>query len=87
MAITDNERKVLAAIKHNYFAAGNFGDDAPWIWSDCINDSDKPSGIEGKTLSGICGSLATKGLVETDGHKRDACIRLTKAGIEASKDM
>jgi DNA-binding MarR family transcriptional regulator len=81
--ITENERKVLRAILTNDFGDG---DDLAWRWSNSINDAGEPSGLSGKTLSGVCASLAQKGLVQADGQSgRDACIRLTPAGAEIAR--
>lgn len=92
-ATTANENAVLKAILRNYFTSINGGDPAnyqeasDWVLSDCINDSDFPSGITSRALAGVCGSLATKGLVETNGSGREACIRLTVAGYEIAKAL
>lgn len=77
--ITVKEWQVLQAIYHNnYHDSG--GPDTP-IWSDCINDSARPSGIEGKALGGIVASLHRKGLVLIGGYVRDEqTIALTVEG-------
>jgi hypothetical protein len=75
--ITANETAVLLSIAHNYFGDGPGTE----IWADCINDSSKPSGIEGKALSGVVASLAKKGLIVCSGNSRDAGIRITESGI------
>ena len=74
MNITSNELKVLQSIATNFFGQ-QVGDP---VWADCINDSHKPSRIEGKALSGVCASLAKKGLIETDGD----CVCITEKGVE-----
>lgn len=77
-AITEQERRVLDAIAHNYFLDG----DEPLgkaVWSNCINDSDKPSGVEGKALSGIVSSLVQKKLVGSDRE----CVWIKQAGLDA----
>lgn len=77
MEITTLENKVLLAIGFN-----NFGDGpGTEIWADCINDSGRDSGIEGKTLSGVVANLKKKGLIDCYGKGRDACIRMTDVGI------
>lgn len=82
MNITENEMKVLLALLNNHFA----NEPGEWIWANCINDSKKPSGLEGKNLSAVVGSLYKKKLAELDGTSgRDACIRLTDAGIAAAQ--
>ena len=75
MNITENERRVLEAIAHNHYG------DTPGdpIWSDSINDSERPSGIEGRKLSGVCASLEKKGLTVT-GYIDAPVIALTEAG-------
>lgn len=81
MNITTNELAVLNALSNNHFGDG---EPCVWIWSNCINQSSKPSGLEGKSLSGVVSSLCSKGLAEVDGNTgRDACIRLTPAGVAA----
>ena len=75
--MTTNENAVLLAIAFNDFGDGPGTD----IWADCINDSSKPSGIEGKALSGVVASLAKKGLIYCSGKGRDAYIRITEEGI------
>ncbi len=82
VAITDNEKRVLRAILTNCFHDGTQGEDKITnpVWSNCINDADEPSGLEGKSLSGVCGSLAQKGMIGTN----DECIWLTKAGYDAA---
>lgn len=80
MNLTTNELAVLNALNSNYFS----GEPGDWVWSNCINDSNKPSGLEGKALGGVVSSLCQKGLAEQDGNTgREACIRLTPAGIAA----
>lgn len=90
MNITDNEAKVLKAVLTNDFTMSNGRvpdkfEGSDWIWSDCINDTRFPSGIEGKALSGVVSSLCQKGLLQTDGNSgRDACVSLTEAGYAAA---
>jgi hypothetical protein len=84
--ITDKEGKVLKAVLTNDFTMSNGRvpekyDGPDWIWSDCINDTRFPSGIEGKTLSGVVSSLCRKGLLKSDGE----CVALTEAGFTAAK--
>lgn len=85
MTTTQNETAVILALATNDF--GNQAGD--WVWANSINDARKPSGIEGKALSGVVSSLVQKGLVETDGNTgRDACVRLTETGLElAASEM
>lgn len=90
--LTQNESKVLKTILTNDFTMSNGAipatyEGTDWIWSDCINDSASPSGIEGKSLSGVVSSLCKKGLVVVDGISRDACVSLTEAGFAAAAKM
>ena len=79
MDTTTLENKVLLAIGFNDYGDGPGTE----IWADCINDSRRPSGIEGKALSGVVASLKKKGLVHCYGDGRDAGIRMTETGIAA----
>jgi hypothetical protein len=81
MNVTSKELAVLNALRTNEFGDGEEG---AWVWANCINCASKPSGLEGKALSAVVGSLYEKGLAEPDGNTgRDACIRLTEEGIKA----
>jgi DNA-binding MarR family transcriptional regulator len=82
--ITENERKVLNAIRFNYFGSASGPGYA--VWSLQIDDSNRSSGLTPRTLSGVCGSLAKKGLVKTSGSGRQSCIELTQTGFEAIKE-
>ena len=90
MTVTANEYAVLRAIRRNYFTATNGGEPASFnaaestIWANAIDDSAEPCDLPGPTLSGVCGSLARKGLIRSWGHGRDASIALTAEGFEAS---
>lgn len=88
MHITSNEMKVLRTVCRNDFTGANgalpknYSEASDWIWSDCINESRFPSGIEGRALSGVVSSLCQKGLLQIDGNSgRDACVRLTEQGF------
>lgn len=83
--ITDNELAVLRAILTNYFHDGLKGRETigNLVWADCINDAGKPSGVTGKSLSGVVSSLSRKGLIVAEGGK-DACVCLTTVGYEAA---
>lgn len=83
MDLTENEKKVLKSIYYNFF--GNSPGD--WVWSDCINESKFPSGLHGKTLSGVVASLAKKNLVYCDGRGRDACVMINPNGINAIREI
>lgn len=85
MTATANEAAVMRSIATNSYNDMNYGSPSCYkeagsdIWKELINDAGMPSGIEGKALSGICGSLATKGFTRSDSE----CIRLTEAGWDA----
>lgn len=81
MNVTTNEMKVLRALITNFYSSS----EGEPTWSDVINDASEPSGLKGKALAGVCGSLAAKGLVTTGGEGRDSYIALTAAGCEAAK--
>ena len=78
MNVTENEKAVLLAIKYNYFGS--------YTWANCINDSDKPSGIEGKRLSGVVSSLSKKGFVYVEGSDNEAVIGLKAPALELLRD-
>ena len=90
MTTTVKEQAVLVAIYWNFY--GNCGIsertgreqrlDSP-VWSDCINHSSKPSGVEGRSLPGVVSSLAKKGLVTCDKDSEGDLITLTEAGLAA----
>ena len=76
--ITDSERKVLRSLMTNHY-----GDSS--TWADCINESDEPSGIEGKALSGVVASLSKKGLVACrSGCGESDTVDILPAGIQAA---
>lgn len=60
---TANEMAVLQALAFNNFSVGMCDDFQGATWSDCINDSEKPSGIQGRSLSGVVSSLCQKGYI------------------------
>jgi hypothetical protein len=82
--VTDKQRAVLRAILHNTFHdASPLADRAEvQVWVNLINDSEAPSGIEGKALAGVVSGLVQKQLVFTDGE----CIALTLAGHATAMD-
>ena len=78
MQLTDKEHSVMQALMFN-----NYGENGDGVWSWAVNDSDKPSCVSGKELSGVVGSLAKKGLLSSEEYERNqAVIYLTKAGRE-----
>lgn len=90
LGITENEAKVLRAIATNCFNCLNYGIPASYeeanndVWSDCIDDAKIPSGLTPRSLSGVCGSLARKGLVESSNwDDSDNVIRMTEDGFNA----
>ena len=84
--ITSSEAAVLRSIASNCFNHMNYGmptcfaeaDGA--VWTDCINDSKFPSGYEARDLSGICGSLVKKNLIQSLRCGRDSTVCMTEAG-------
>ena len=92
--ITPNEAAVLRAIATNCFNVLNYGAPTCYeeanqeIWTDLINDAEYPSGITGKTLSGVCGSLAKKGLIQsfTGFEAGEATIMMTREGFDAYQE-
>lgn len=87
--ITENEAKVLRAIATNCFNCLNYGIPACYeeanncTWSDCIDDAKIPSGLAPRTIAGVCGSLARKGMVRSYDEGRDSTIEMTEAGFDA----
>ncbi len=57
--LTENEIAVLIALNNNHY--GDHGSRVIWDWA--VNDSFKPTTLTGKSLAGVIGSLAKKGLV------------------------
>jgi len=83
MSVTDKELAVLREIPHSDYLAGCEHDDVVdmpvWSFSVC------PPGMNGRTFSGVCGSLSRKGLVICDsdpsgGGSHDDTIQMTEAG-------
>jgi hypothetical protein len=88
--ITENEAKVLRAIATNCFNVLNYGIPTSFeeadndVWSDLIDDAKIPSGLAPRSIAGVCGSLARKGMVvSSDWDDNERCIRLTEAGFDA----
>ena len=78
ITLTENEAAVMLSLKHNHY-----GDEGDGVWSWAINESQKPSGITGKTLSGVVGSLAKKGMLVSEEYDRGQdVIWLKPAGKE-----
>lgn len=77
VTLTENEFAVLQSLAFN-----NYGDWGSDVWSWAVNDSQKPSGLTGKTLSGVVSSLCTKGLYRTNdaGGKDGAYLASTVLG-------
>jgi len=85
--VTENEQSVLRAILTNYFSENNGGIPdvfiaRDFVWSSSLDDAAEEPLVTGKALSGVCGSLAVKGLVETTGSGKESAIALTKAGYD-----
>jgi hypothetical protein len=93
MTITASEAAVLRAIATNCFNAMNYGVPSCYeeanhdIWTNCLNDAKYPSGIEGKALSGVCGSLSKKDMIDSDGYGREATMRMTESGFDAMTEF
>lgn len=88
--ITENEAKVLRAIATNCFNVLNYGIPTCFeeagndVWSDLIDDAKIPSGLAPRSIAGVCGSLARKGMVvSSDWDDNERCIRLTETGFDA----
>ena len=64
--LTANEIAVLKALANNCY-----GDKGDGVWSWAVNDSTTPSGIEGKSLSGVIGSLCKKGYIVSEEYERN----------------
>jgi hypothetical protein len=85
MNATENEAKVLRAIATNFYNECNGGTPATFeqaanpVWLELINDAGMPSGIDGRSLSGVCSNLAQKGFANSDAE----CTWLTQAGWDA----
>jgi DNA-binding MarR family transcriptional regulator len=64
--LTESEIAVLRSLANNHY-----GDKGDGVWSWAVNHSDTPSGITGKALSGVMGSLAKKGLITSEEYERN----------------
>lgn len=62
--LTEKETAVITSLIYNAY-----GDEDGGVWSGSVNDSRKPSGIEGKELSGVIGSLCKKGLLSSEEYE------------------
>lgn len=88
--VTEKQYKVLRAILTNYYTPlnGDIGTAEQHVgggvWSRLINDAREPSGMEGRTLSGVCGTLVQAGYATTNGTGKEQTIALTQAGYEAA---
>ena len=74
---TENEYAVLQSLAFNHY-----GDGGSDVWSWAVNDSQKPSGLTGKTLSGVVASICKKGLYTSHsfGKKDDDFLGRTALG-------
>lgn len=85
MNITENEAKVLRAIATNCFnhcnydTPENYEEASGEVWNDMIDDAGIESGLDAKSLSGVCSSLNKKGYAKSDSET----IRMSEAGWEA----
>ena len=75
--LTANEYEVLQSLAFN-----NYGDGGSDVWSWAVNESQKPSTISGKALSGVVGSICKKGLYKTgdNGDKHGEYLYRTDLG-------
>lgn len=78
ITLTPSEKLILEGINNS-----NYGDqlgDPIWSWSiECS--------ITGKERSGVCSSLAKKGLIADDGAGKDGTTWLTDLGIQVCKEQ
>jgi hypothetical protein len=76
MNLTENEAKVMLALKNN-----DYGDNGHGVWSWAVNHSLNPSGMEGHALAGVVGSLVKKGLYFSDEYEKgEQVLWLTDLG-------
>jgi len=79
ITFTDNEYAVLQSLAFNHY-----GDGGSDVWSWAVNHSGKPSGIEGKALSGVVASICKKGIYKSHSgytkNKNDDYIERTPLG-------
>lgn len=76
--LTEYEMKVMKSLKMN-----DYGNDGDGVWSWAVNHSLCPSGIEGKSLSAVVGSLVKKGIYVSDEYERgEQVLWLTDFGRE-----
>lgn len=77
--LTPNEVAVLKSLANNTYGYGGDG-----VWSFAINDSDTPSGLTGKVLSGTVASLCKKGLIRSEEYeKNEDVIWMNESGKQA----
>ena len=73
---TEKERDLLQAIYFDqYHVAADPVDERVWTWSPCEDF--------GTSAGGIMASLVKKGLAGTEGHGKDDCCWITRAGADA----
>ena len=71
--LTPNETAVMTALAYNNYSIGDDPQDGQ-TWSELINDSSKPSGITGKSLSGVVSSLVKKNLIYSSEYDRNEFV-------------
>ena len=64
--LTDKEVQALNALRREQESFRNDDNGAKGNWASVYLDNAKPSGWDGKTRSGVLGSLANKGLYRED---------------------
>ena len=86
---TELESKVLRSIATNSYNECNYDTPATFeyaanpIWMNLINDSGIPSGVTGKSLSGVCSSLSKKKFASSYEDGNDSTIMMTEEGWNA----
>lgn len=80
--LTENEHKVMKSLANN-----DYGDRGNGVWSWAVNESRTPSGLTGKTLSGVVGSLCKKGYIFSEEYeKNEDVIWMTDLGRSYVED-
>lgn len=80
--LTDNEVKVMIAVRNNEFTDAMTSMCGPWTFSVQSN-----SGINPKSFKGVLSSLVKKGQVEVFDNDGDTCTFLTEAGAKRYSDF
>ena len=67
--LTNSEIAVLKSLANNYY-----GEQGDGVWSFAINESSTPSGLEGKALAGVVGSLCKKGMIVSEEYEKNEWV-------------